>query len=126
MSQQEDDLRALARIMDFLRAVSIILIVANLYWFCPEVRPAEGWFTKLMAKVLNGFQSRHFMFWHERREKPEYHMADNMDIDDGWHCVVPLPKGSLADVCRHYCNWLYMSADVWCVDEPIVEEQYDG
>lgn len=62
MSQQEDDLRALARIMDFLRAVSIILIVANLYWFCPEVRPAEGWFTKLMAKVLNGFQSSCGMF----------------------------------------------------------------
>ena len=33
MSQQEDDLRALAKIMDFLRAVSIILVVANLYYF---------------------------------------------------------------------------------------------
>ena len=29
MSQQEDDLRALAKIMDFLRAVSIILVVMN-------------------------------------------------------------------------------------------------
>ena len=29
MSQQEDDLRALAKIMDFLRAVSIILVVAQ-------------------------------------------------------------------------------------------------
>ena len=28
--QQEDDLRALAKIMDFLRAVSIILVVAHL------------------------------------------------------------------------------------------------
>ena len=35
MSQQEDDLRALAKIIwDFLRAVSIILVVANVYWFC--------------------------------------------------------------------------------------------
>ena len=32
MSQQEDDLRALAKIMDFLRAVSIILVVMNVYW----------------------------------------------------------------------------------------------
>ena len=31
MSQQEDDLRALAKIMNFLRAVSIILVVAHLY-----------------------------------------------------------------------------------------------
>jgi len=34
MSQQEDDLRALAKIMDFLRAVSIILVVMNVYWYC--------------------------------------------------------------------------------------------
>lgn len=33
MSQQEDDLRALAKIMDFLRAISIVLVVANLYFF---------------------------------------------------------------------------------------------
>ena len=33
MSQQEDDLRALAKIMDFLRAVSIILVVVHLYWY---------------------------------------------------------------------------------------------
>ena len=31
--QQEDDLRALAKIMDFLRAVSIILVVINVYWY---------------------------------------------------------------------------------------------
>ena len=29
MSQQTDDLRALAKIMDFLRAVSIILVVVK-------------------------------------------------------------------------------------------------
>lgn len=34
--QQEDDLRALAKIMDFMRAVSIILVVINIYWFCYE------------------------------------------------------------------------------------------
>ncbi|KWW24167.1 MAG: TraG family protein, partial [bacterium F082] len=34
--QQEDDLRALAKIMDFLRAVSIILVVMNVYWYCYE------------------------------------------------------------------------------------------
>ena len=36
MSQQEDDLRALAKIMDFLRAVRIILVVMNVYWYCYE------------------------------------------------------------------------------------------
>lgn len=34
--QQEDDLRALAKIMDFLRAVSILLVIMNIYWYCYE------------------------------------------------------------------------------------------
>ena len=42
MSQQEDDLRALAKIMDFLRAVSIILVVMNVYWFCYEAISLGG------------------------------------------------------------------------------------
>lgn len=29
--QQEDDLRGLAKVMDFMRAVSIILVVMNVY-----------------------------------------------------------------------------------------------
>ena len=37
MSQQEDDLRALAKIMDLLRGLSIILVVANIYWFCHDI-----------------------------------------------------------------------------------------
>ena len=37
MSQQEDDLRALAKIMDLLRALSIMMVVANIYWFCHDL-----------------------------------------------------------------------------------------
>ena len=37
MSQQEDDLRALAKIMDLLRALSIMLVVVNIYWFCHDL-----------------------------------------------------------------------------------------
>ena len=32
--QNEDDLRGLAKVMDFMRAVSIILVVMNVYWYC--------------------------------------------------------------------------------------------
>jgi len=32
--QQEDDLRGLAKVMDFMRALSIIFVVINIYWFC--------------------------------------------------------------------------------------------
>ena len=34
--QQEDDLRGLAKVMEFMRAISIIFIVVHIYWFCLE------------------------------------------------------------------------------------------
>ena len=42
MSQQEDDMRALAKIMDFLRAVSIIFVVMHIYWYCFEAIQLRG------------------------------------------------------------------------------------
>lgn len=51
MSQQEDDLRSLAKIMDLLRGVSIILVIANIYWFSQAL--VEGWrFHPETMKVL--------------------------------------------------------------------------
>ena len=32
--QQEDDLRGLAKVMDFMRALSILFVVIHLYWYC--------------------------------------------------------------------------------------------
>ena len=55
MSQQEDDLRALAKIMDFLRAVSIILVVMNVYWFCYEAIRLWGVNIGVLDKILLNF-----------------------------------------------------------------------
>ena len=55
MSQQEDDLRALAKIMDFLRAISIVLVVANLYFFTRVETVDSGWFYSMSDKILNNF-----------------------------------------------------------------------
>mgnify|MGYP001629837064 CR=1 FL=1 len=57
MSQQEDDLRALAKIMDFLRAVSIILVVMNVYWFCYEAIRLWGVSIGLLDRFSSGTQS---------------------------------------------------------------------
>ncbi len=55
MSQQEDDLRALAKIMDFMRAVSIVLVVANLYYYT-RVTPVESnLFYTYLDRILEGF-----------------------------------------------------------------------
>lgn len=34
--QNEDDLRGLAKTMDFMRAIAILFTVINGYWFCYE------------------------------------------------------------------------------------------
>mgnify|MGYP004514199395 CR=1 FL=1 len=53
--QQEDDLRALAKIMDFLRAVSILLVVMHLYWYCYEAILAWGVNIGVVDKILMNF-----------------------------------------------------------------------
>lgn len=53
--QQEDDLRALAKIMDFLRAVSIILVVAHLYWYCYEAIRLWGMNIGVVDRILMNF-----------------------------------------------------------------------
>ena len=53
--QQEDDLRALAKIMDFLRAVSILLVVMHLYWYCYEAILAWGVNIGVVDRILMNF-----------------------------------------------------------------------
>ena len=55
MSQQEDDLRALAKIMDFLRAVSILMVVIHLYWYCYEAVRLWGIDIGVVDRVLLNF-----------------------------------------------------------------------
>ncbi|OFY41180.1 MAG: conjugal transfer protein TraG [Bacteroidetes bacterium GWF2_40_14] len=50
--QQEDDLRALAKIMDFMRAVSILFVVMNIYWFCYEAIHQAGVNIAVVDKIL--------------------------------------------------------------------------
>lgn len=34
---QEDDLRGLAKVIDFMRAISILFVLIHCYWFCYEL-----------------------------------------------------------------------------------------
>ena len=61
MSQQEDDLRALSKIMDLLRGLSIAVLVANIYWFCQPL--VSGWeFHPQTLKVLRGLDDAGSLF----------------------------------------------------------------
>lgn len=53
--QSEDDLRGLAKTMDFMRAISILFVVMNIYWFCYE--QIETWNINIgvVDKILLNF-----------------------------------------------------------------------
>ena len=53
---QEDDLRALGKIMDFMRALSVIFLLINAYWFCYEAFLSWGFTLGIVDKILMNFQ----------------------------------------------------------------------
>lgn len=61
MSQQEDDLRALAKIMDLLRGLSILVVVTNIYWFCQDLI-GEWQFHPQTMKILHGLDDAGRLF----------------------------------------------------------------
>lgn len=54
--QQEDDLRGLARVMDFMRAVCILFVGINVYWFCYSTLKECGVTFGVIDKILWNFQ----------------------------------------------------------------------
>ncbi|MFV8326888.1 conjugal transfer protein MobC [Flavobacterium sp. ZS1P14] len=62
--QGEDDLRGLAKIMEFMRAVSILLVLMHCYWFCYEFFKEEQWTLSIIDKILSNFQRTAGLFSH--------------------------------------------------------------
>ena len=59
---QEDDLRALGKIMDFMRALSVIFLLINAYWFCYEAFLTWGFTLTIVDKILMNFQRTTSLF----------------------------------------------------------------
>lgn len=59
---QEDDLRALGKIMDFMRALSVIFLLINAYWFCYEAFFTWGFTLAIVDKILINFQRTTSLF----------------------------------------------------------------
>ena len=53
---QEDDLRALGKVMDFMRGISVIFLLINCYWFCYEAFQTWGFTLGILDKILMNFQ----------------------------------------------------------------------
>ena len=155
MSQQEDDLRALAKIMDFLRAVSIILVVMNVYWFCYEAIRLWGMDIGVVDRILMNFNRTAGLFRSilytklfavlllalsclgtKGVEGRENHLGTNLDGSCRRLRAVLLQlvdtgfastdRGGNRAVYSDRRSWLCLSADGRSVDEPPVEAQPHG
>ncbi|QNL48784.1 YWFCY domain-containing protein [Olivibacter sp. SDN3] len=62
--QGEDDLRGLAKIMAFMRAVSILLVLMHFYWFCYGFFAERGWTLEIIGKILTNFNRTAGLFAH--------------------------------------------------------------
>ncbi|MDX4975573.1 conjugal transfer protein MobC [Myroides odoratimimus] len=60
--QSEDDLRALSKILSFLRAVSIIILLLHIYWFCYSLFIPLGLTHPVIDKILLGFNAKSSLF----------------------------------------------------------------
>lgn len=62
--QGEDDLRGLAKIMAFMRAVSILIMLMHFYWFCYGFFAEQDWTLELIGKILTNFNRTAGLFGH--------------------------------------------------------------
>lgn len=58
----EDDARGLAKIMGFMRAISILLVLMHLYWFCHGFFFERGWTLNLINRILYNFDRKAGLF----------------------------------------------------------------
>ncbi|MDY3884355.1 conjugal transfer protein MobC [Porphyromonas somerae] len=53
---QEDDLRGLGKVMDFMRGISILFVIINCYWFCYEAFREWHFTISVVDTILMNFQ----------------------------------------------------------------------
>ena len=54
--QNEDDLRGLAKVMEFMRGISILFVVIHIYWYCYEAILELGINIRVVDRILMNFQ----------------------------------------------------------------------
>jgi hypothetical protein len=54
--QNEDDIRSLAKIIELIRAVSILVLIIHIYWYCYEFLEERNVSVPIIDKILLNFQ----------------------------------------------------------------------
>lgn len=60
--QNEDDIRSLAKIIELIRAVSILILIIHIYWFCFEFLKERNSTFAIVDKILLNFQKHTGLF----------------------------------------------------------------
>ena len=152
---QEDDLRALGKVMDFMRGISVIFLLVNCYWFCYEAFQQWHFTLGIINKILMNFQRNYGIVfihpldktllcgfpclvlpWDKGRERGENHVEEDLGSAFLRLCLFLSQLVAVGIAHRknwsgfalylHALHWLYLSLNGWCMDEPTAEEQPDG
>lgn len=150
--QNEDDLRGLAKVMEFMRAISILFVVINIYWFCYQSFREWGINIGVVDRILLGFKRTAglfssifwtklfavlflcpFLFGDKGREGAEDHLAqDNPLWRDGLVAILfqlvalgtPFALvGKHGVLHRHPYSRIYLSAHGRAMDVPPAQNQ---
>ncbi len=62
--QNEDDVRSLAKIIELIRGVSILILIIHIYWFCYEFLAEQNATLLVIDKILLNFQRNTGLFSH--------------------------------------------------------------
>ena len=148
---QEDDLRALGKVMDFmpgyigdispyqlllvlLRSVSRVALHARYHQQDTDELPTYHRlvFVHPLDETLLCGVSCFILPWDKRRERRENHMVKDLGSAFRRFCVLLSQLVALSIAHRqdrssfalhlHAVRWLYLSADGWRLDEPTIEE----
>jgi len=60
--QNEDDVRSLAKIIELIRGVSILILIIHIYWFCYEFLAKLDTTASVIDKILLNFQRNTGLF----------------------------------------------------------------
>ena len=152
--QQEDDLRALAKIMEFGRAVSIFLLVVHVYVYCYPSIASWNLNLEVTDKIIMNFNNNRNLQLRPMEQAGSY-PADGRLVSGNKRCqgredhpaqnpcstlrrmhpflsqlvdigFDPAPCGCHRTLCIHIGVRLSLPADGRIVDEPSIQAQPDG
>ena len=152
---QEDDLRALGKIMDFMRGISVLFLLINCYWFCYSAFETWHFTLAIIDKILLNFQRTTGLFssmlWTKLfcvvflglsclgtkgRQRREDNLGNDLFSSCRGLCAILSQLVGL--VLTHFCSRcsitlhllvvprLYLPIDGWSVDESFAQEQPNG